>query len=1342
MVEDTAAIPTNKFLSKHRWRAKFRNDDEPALTKEQKQARKVEAAADVSDFLKPSTERANRHHEIAASAFLAGAKPRIDVAAAQRWPGANDIGAGGRTPGSGGMRTGTKKKGLVVSFVRTQPEVIGEGGDECEEPSIEVFKRRTTNRLSDVDKLQGQSHKDDLNVGMRSPHFNALESVNKEAERRGIVTRNNTSHGELSPPLRQKLEIGNINTHTASTPPAPPERLGTMGLGEFRRPKPLSRAPTGFDIDDDAPSRPSMDSSFSFDSESKKAPSLAATMEEDEDGDFNPKPLSRSQTGWSEHTASPDDDRAPRLPEMKLGGDVSPLESAMDRPFLESEPTDPNSFSAKLMHRMKSEEGKALHEAARLAALEDSDSSTASYPPPGPFHGTPPTTYIAPLAGRSSSRGPARDPAPSFPPREPPRSPHSLDTEDPMRSRARGPSPARRIPPGGFPLDTDARPASSASSHHTIPSATLKTRGSPVRQVDPYATAISNSVQRTSSTREGESYSAASSTSILPTLPPFEKAGYMDPYQARPPVAPQHSESRMPQASAPRNNAPAQLARSDTKAQGEFAFREFSDRVTHMKSIFRLTAEMAGQMHDHTPMQWLRVAIWWFLKGRAGMEAFIRGRPKTQEAQPERLTQAHVDLAKTWWIITEVFPNHPSLRRYGDQRIETQAKTARDAGDVPTAEMYEAHDTILASVKLLMGSMKKHSSMPPTQALIQGQDQGIWEEYPRFAPDAQSVLSGDARHVFVKGAEEHVNPATAIPVTDTMAEFCYSRMFVSASLSTDDPNTDRIPLPVVISVLRPRDDYKVKLSICSQSSLINIVVGNNPQVGPTWRDVAWKSRGISVQLRHGFVINMELSELDFKQLWSIVDHTTRVESQLHERQDERLIFKMTLRNFSYRDPTNPNAFAPERIPGCKLVVFEKFERSSEGTGKRRLHRGYRATVVTGTKSRTLSCINHELGTKQEPMNFEYVNDPADNAPALNLRLKEETKDKKTKVCTMLLVFHDTKERNNVFGTFTSMNIGPEEDVFASVPLKALTIESADQAEGFTQKDALKKLQWQEIKVMNQDPIAAGMEQPPTIKSESLRLVARHGAGVMTDRMNLETGELLVRLPVGGAAELTLLRNAQHDMAVAVDAARTDKEVPEALAELLKTLTTMSTFRTFTFNTFKDLHDFQLAVTGCEVKFDGIASTFSISRRRMVVPIYKQWMASNIRIQIVQQDNVTQLLAFFEEFSHADAMNFQLKSMDIFEKTDKGGKPGLRLVDAKFALPVEERRGEGKMGKAEGRLTGWAGVKRRFVCLDQIEYPGEHDDINIGFADAATRNKFADALPAATMERKFTVRRKI
>jgi hypothetical protein len=78
----------------------------------------------------------------------------------------------------------------------------------------------------------------------------------------------------------------------------------------------------------------------------------------------------------------------------------------------------------------------------------------------------------------------------------------------------------------------------------------------------------------------------------------------------------------------------------------------------------------------------------------------------------------------------------------------------------------------------------------------------------------------------------------------------------------------------------------------------------------------------------------------------------------------------------------------------------------------------------------------------------------------------------------------------------------------------------------------------------------------------------------------------VRLPIDGSPELTFLRNAQQDLAIAIDGNRTDPKTPDALAELLKTLSTVSTIRKLTFNSFKDMHDFQLAVTGFDVKFDG------------------------------------------------------------------------------------------------------------------------------------------------------------
>lgn len=120
---------------------------------------------------------------------------------------------------------------------------------------------------------------------------------------------------------------------------------------------------------------------------------------------------------------------------------------------------------------------------------------------------------------------------------------------------------------------------------------------------------------------------------------------------------------------------------------------------------------------------------------------------------------------------------------------------------------------------------------------------------------------------------------------------------------------------------------------------------------------------------------------------------------------------------------------------------------------------------------------------------------------------------------------------------------------------------------------------------------------------------------------------------------------------------------------------------------------------------------------MVVPIYKKWEATKVRVQILTLGNVTKIAAFFEDFSHADAMVFQIKAADTFEKA-KGDKPAkycVKFVDAKFSLPKKEKEGEGGEDEAPSDSQVWGkGVRRKFINLEGLEYAGEHDDITIGF----------------------------
>ena len=158
-----------------------------------------------------------------------------------------------------------------------------------------------------------------------------------------------------------------------------------------------------------------------------------------------------------------------------------------------------------------------------------------------------------------------------------------------------------------------------------------------------------------------------------------------------------------------------------------------------------------------------------------------------------------------------------------------------------------------------------------------------------------------------------------------------------------------------------------------------------------------------------------------------------------------------------------------------------------------------------------------------------------------------------------------------------------------------------------------------------------------------------------------------------------------------------KEQHEDLRQMLDYIARSPSLRVFQFPSVNDLHTFQALTTGFSVVFDGFAKAFSISRRRMVVPIYKRWEASETRLQIVRHEKTFQLVAFFRDFNHGSCMNFVLKSTDIFESFTRSGTSYLCIVDAKFALPKE---GEDP--------------KHRFVSLGMPEYPGEHDDITIGF----------------------------
>ncbi|KAF2144015.1 uncharacterized protein K452DRAFT_223714 [Aplosporella prunicola CBS 121167] len=1263
--------------------------------------------ADVLEFLKPSSSHGGSPRA-----------PRIDVAAAQRWPGAADFltraaasnpQSTSTSPVPSSMRSAGERpsrprsKSLAVGFINTAPEIIGEGGDEAEEPPIDISRRRVA---------RARAAKEGRKVEERD--LGRATTVSHRHERSEYAKRAHTSWAQMSPSFQQRF------SRPKSPPPAQP---------------PPSRDQSEPDIEDE-PNK----NTFRRGSGPSGAGEQSALNPNRDHPDPHAGQRKRSQTGPSEMAPDSNDSSAFRLPELeKVASEDSVLEmnDELSR-YLAAEPTDPDSFSARVQHQMNSDEGKALHEgAAHTSASPEAD-------PAAPISSSSAFDVGSPHSISSNSNASAR-------------APHDqggYSTKDPYQTN-----------PFVDPSADKRHSHSSSGGHLTFPSShNSPTDTAPSRSLrdldrSPFTSPPPTNRNLLPGSPQPPPHPASpgvfSPEARTPTQQDFDGGVKSPPIGLKPSAFPQH-----PMKSPLAVDIPKQPARSpgpdiapwsttsshrdNLAAAGDAAFDDFAERVTHMRGIFRLTAEIEKPMFQYTPLQWIRAAQWWFLKGRAGLEILIRNRPRSADGsyQPgeQKLAQAHVDLAKAWWILAEMTNEHPGVKNFGN--VPSQADAATKAGDEEMAQFWEAQEAAMGSLKGLLISVQRNQVMPPESSLIQGQDQNIWVKYPTFALDAQTVLAGKARGLVMDESKRQISPRAVMPLSDTKDDFCYGRMFVTVSVTTDEEDGDSVALPCVLSIMRPRNDWQVKVGICSQSELLTVSIQGDPKKGCTWDDVKWKSngRGLTVRLPRGFTLSLDLNEKDYKQLWGICEYTRTVEASLQPRENEALLHEVTLKDLQYRDPENPALFGNERLKRSRVRVFEKTVTLNEGTGQRKFHRGYRLLLITSPKSKTLSSVSHEF-TGQRPLVFEFKGDPADeNTPLMVLRLKEGKK----KTCSAYLTFHEGKERVQLFQFLNGLMVGQDEMCWAQLPLTGYRVEQLGMKDVWQQgHDIVKKLRWQDVKVMNADPEDAESELPDVMLSENLRVVCRHSCGSVTDRMNFGPSEMLVRLDNSGGPELHMLRLPQEDATAAVDAKRAEAHLPDAVSDLLRTVKTSPSVRTYSFPSLKELHQFQTAVTGFRVQFDGIASSFAISRRRMVVPIYKRWEASQVRVQLVIQENVCQLLAFFEDFSHADSMNFQLKSMDVFEKVElkgsKGekGRFGLKLVDAKFALPREKRKDE------EGLKDDYDVMRRRFACLDMPDYPGEHDDITLGFENEADRDRFAENLPAATqLSRLISFKRKI
>ena len=1016
---------------------------------------------DVVDFLKPSTEK----ERIPGEGTRQLPAPRIDTAAAQRWPEASDVRRAATSPPESTYSTKPKrKKNVTVAFVRTPPEIIGEGGDESDIPVIEVSRAKSRLARSQterrpaapvLDTQAAEKHRQAANYPMSAPAV------------RNVYQRKNSLADPTHPVNHPFFE-----SQPQPVPPPVPEHAPQ---DDAPRPGMLKRAPTTFSSLEDHEMSPMSDN--------EEVPPLPPHIE-----------LPMTTINPPEPPFSP-----PIIDNTELAT------------FLQDSPPQPRSLPPRVAKRqsmIREEEGRVLRRLSRLDYEEVSPEELDPRRPPSPnspprqsrsrspqLPMVAPTDFISEIPDHLRSASPDQAPPPIVLPHRSHPLPEIPGQHDgfvraevpPIQTRNMQPSfssshytndSAHSASSYRQRLPSDFMPSSSPAS--SVRSASLQPNNFS-RPVNPSAShPLPPPPSRGPSRGPSPSYfsqqslvpHAANVNGLTPGLTPGPTPGLL-------PAPSYDANGRSNSAFSYRNASPSEHVQGTAEHDALF---DFGMRVAHMRGVFRLTAERERPIQSCTIREWTRAAIWWLHKGRAGLTAQIRSTPKGAN-RPETLTQAHVDVAKTWWILTDVLSG---------------ADSPHSKIDSPQDTLLRDMDVVRASLRSFTLSMSRNNVMPPHQSLIQGQDTTMWIEYPRFASDVASLLRGSTSQALIAQDDyEEADPLEALPLGDTRDVFCYSRLFVSASINTEEVDTDRVILPCVLTMIRSKSSFQTSAVISSQADLVNLAIrpgDGGYGKGPTWHDVSWKSKehGLYIRLPRGFTLNLAFQEPDFRALWSMVDYTNKIYGSMKPEADERMIHEAHLIELAHTDSTNPNAFSKDKVRSCTAFVFQKRLHTRTGLGETNLHRGFRLLLMANPTNKSLTMAGIPL-CRTSPLLFEMSG--ANEPPVMNVH----TQDSKRQ-CKTTLMFKSGRERQDFYDVLQGISTNEDEQVVARVGLRSMVAEASTGQD--TIAGAFQGLVWKEVRVVSEANAAVGQDQGDMTLSEHFRLIAMHDSGAVTDRLNL------------------------------------------------------------------------------------------------------------------------------------------------------------------------------------------------------------------------------------------------
>lgn len=551
--------------------------------------------------------------------------------------------------------------------------------------------------------------------------------------------------------------------------------------------------------------------------------------------------------------------------------------------------------------------------------------------------------------------------------------------------------------------------------------------------------------------------------------------------------------------------------RSLAKNLGDDALHEFSSSVERFYGIFQLGATATSPLMETSFAQWIRVAAFWFLKGRGKLEATVRvnGRSPTETEHAtgrdisKDLAQAYLDLAKAWWVVEKLIPDHPEPKKFGNVGMSSLIAIAASFGEKKLAEQIGVHLAIIANMRALAMSMKRNNRLPTSSFEIRGLDTRIFVKYPVLASGIASLFSNHSRSLIVDGSRDDES-FLPFMVGDTKRHFLYSTSFVDLILGTSSDVHDQITFHCALFVLRERAAREFKVVIASQDGQINLVIQSSGKVGLPWEEVQWriKTHTLILKLSETVDAQVQFSEKDFKTLWGIHDYTRTIQKGLQCGQGEREVFNVELPVFQNLDQESSKLFPTDPVKNCSLRLFEKKRPISEAIRGLKCYDGHRLVVVTPPDMKTLSSINLECG-KQKPVLFSFLRDDG-SAPALLLKFS-----KPASISSMVMTFVETEARDLFHSLLNGTSISITESCSQPLPLKTFAV-SPIQPTNFGSVRAqnfLNDVHWVQLRVIESNAKGPTHGIPRTFEHPRIWIEAEVGSFVDYMTLGMSIGFL-------------------------------------------------------------------------------------------------------------------------------------------------------------------------------------------------------------------------------------------